>query len=79
MLQFIQFIQEKYHIQAIPVRIKNEKRWESMDELIDPADHLEGIPQNVSFDDGFGVVLYSFDFVSEEVKSEIKQIYKDMK
>ena len=79
MKQLISWIEKNYSIQAIPVRIKNEKRWEAMDEIIPSCQALEGIPQNLVLGDGFGVVLYSFDMLSEEIKSEIKVQYQEQK
>ena len=68
---FIAWIEKSYDIYAIPCRIKNEKRWESMDEIIPPRQPLEGIPQNLKLNDYYGVVLYSYALLDSSLKEAI--------
>ena len=77
MKDFITWIEKAYDIQAIPVRVKNEKRFESMDEIIPRMQPLEGVAQNVEFGDGYGVVLYSFTLLSDDIKNEIIKKYQE--
>jgi bacterioferritin-associated ferredoxin len=71
----ISYIKLRHKLTAIPVRIKNEKRWESMDEIIERTP-FEGVPQRVDFEDGFGVIIYDWDDVNPRIFREIKMFYK---
>ncbi len=76
MKELILWIKETYNLTSIPVRIKNEKRWESMDEII-VREPFEGMPQRIALDDKFGVIIYDWDEVSEEIKDAIISRYND--
>lgn len=74
---FTEYIRQTFRLIVIPVRVKNEKRWESMDEIIDHAMELEGVPQNILLGDGYGVVVYSFELLSRETVAEIQKVYQE--
>jgi len=76
MKNLIIWIRETYNLTSIPVRIMNEKRWESMDEII-VREPFEGMPQRVALDEKFGVIIYDWDEVSEEIKDAIKAKYHE--
>lgn len=74
MQNIVGYIKKTHGLVAIPVRVKNEKRWESMDEIIEKIP-FEGVPQRVDFCDGFGVIIYDWDIVDDVVLGEIKKRY----
>ncbi len=74
MRELISYIREEFTITAIPVRVKNGKRWESMDEISDGAP-LDGMAQRISFDDGYGIVAYDWEELSEEKICQIRDYY----
>ncbi len=74
MRELIVSIKDRYNLTAIPVRIKNEKRWESMDEIIEKTP-FEGVPQRLNFDDGYGIIIYDWDIVEESLLNDIKCDY----
>ncbi len=74
MRELISYIQEELTITAIPVRVKNEKRWESMDEISDGTP-LDGMAQRLSFDDGYGIVVYDWNELSDEKITTIRDYY----
>lgn len=76
MKNLIIWIKDTFNLTAIPVRIKNEKRWESMDEIIERIP-FEGVPQRVALDDKFGVIIYDWDDVSDEIKTAIVAKYRE--
>ncbi len=76
MKELIEWIKATYQLTAIPVRVLNEKRWESMDEII-VRERFEGVPQRVNFNDGFGVIIYDWDEVAPEVIVSIRTYYID--
>jgi len=76
MKNLIIWIKETYNLTSIPVRIMNEKRWESMDEII-VREPFEGMPQRIALDDKFGVIIYDWDEVSDEIKSAIVAKYRE--
>jgi len=76
MKELILWIRETYNLTSIPVRIMNEKRWESMDEII-VREPFEGMPQRIALDDKFGVIIYDWDEVSDEIKSAIVAKYRE--
>lgn len=71
-------IKESYGLTAIPVRIKNEKRWESMDEIIE-REPFEGVPQRLAVGNGFGVIIYDWDTISEDTLNSIITTYNQLK
>jgi hypothetical protein len=74
MKELVQWIKSTYNFTSIPVRIKNEKRWESMDEII-VREPFEGIPQRVDLEDGYGLIIYEWDIIDDSVINEIKSYY----
>lgn len=74
MKELIQWIKATYSLTAIPVRIKNEKRWESMDEIIE-REPFEGVPQRVQLDEQYGVIIYDWDIVEDDIIESIKAKY----
>ncbi len=75
MRDLVRFIKDRYDLTSIPVRIKNEKRWESIDEIIETTP-FEGVPQRLDLHDGYGVIIYDWDIVEEETLNNIKNHYK---
>ena len=75
MKSLITFIKNQLNITAIPVRIKNEKRWESIDEIIENSP-LDGMAQRVALDNNFGVVAYSWEELSENTINTIIEKYR---
>ncbi len=75
MKELVQWIKSTYSFTSIPVRIKNEKRWESMDEII-VREPFEGIPQRVDLGDGFGLIIYEWDIINDSIIDEIKSYYQ---
>ena len=78
MKSIVEFIKSNYRLTSIPVRVKNEKRWESIDEII-VREAFEGIPHRVNFNDGYGVIIYSWDSVEDTILDEIRVEYSNLK
>ncbi len=78
MKSLIEFLKNNLSLTAIPVRIKNEKRWESMDEIIENSP-LDGMAQRVSLDENFGIVVYSWDELSKDMLKIITEKYNSLK
>ncbi len=74
MKELIQWIKNSYKLTAIPVRIKNEKRWESMDEIIE-REPFEGIPHRIRLDDHYGVIIYDWNDIDSAVTDAITNRY----
>lgn len=75
MKEIIDYINRKYNLTAIPIKIIGSKRWASDDELF-KQEKLEGVPQRVQFNDKSGVVLYCWDIVEDTVKEDIIKEWK---
>ena len=78
MKELSNWISSEIKISVIPVRIKNEKRWESMDEIIEKTP-FEGVPHRINFSDGYGVILYSWDEIEPSIENQIIDKYKELK
>jgi len=74
MKNLVKWIKEELSLTSIPVRVKNEKRWESMDEIIE-REPFEGVPHRIDFRDGYGVIIYSWDEISNEIDKKIVEYY----
>ncbi len=77
MKELIQWIKNSYKLTAIPVRIKNEKRWESMDEIIE-REPFEGIPHRIRLDDQYGVIIYDWNDIDSAVTDAITNRYVEI-
>ncbi len=76
MEKLVKWIKKTYNLTSIPVRIKNEKRWESMDEII-VRESFDGMAQRINFNDGYGVIIYDWDEISTETEITIKTHYME--
>ncbi len=76
MTNLIDYINKTYQITAIPINILSEKRWASDDSLFKP-EALEGVAQRIQLSEKRGVIIYSWEEVSSQIKEDIQQFWKE--